>query len=122
MVKPGGTCKPARVISARLAPLPPTRCLTALPPSAWPLAKKKIAGVAAVLMRLSPWCRRPACGTPMQAGRLHHGRDYGRLSNLATGYRPADGENRGKIVSGLRRDGVKCGEGPPELVRHRGRK
>ena len=39
MVKPGGTGTPIKFISARLAPLPPSRFLISALPSAFPLPK-----------------------------------------------------------------------------------
>ena len=39
IVKPGGTGRPRRVISARLAPLPPSRSFILAPPSAWRLRR-----------------------------------------------------------------------------------
>ena len=39
IVKPGGTVTPRFVISASSQPLPPSRCRSALDPSAFPLAK-----------------------------------------------------------------------------------
>jgi hypothetical protein len=40
MVKPGGTGRPMLVISARLAPLPPSRFFISARPSACPFPKK----------------------------------------------------------------------------------
>ncbi len=40
IVNPGGTGTPRLVISARLAPLPPSTSAMSRVPSAWPLAKK----------------------------------------------------------------------------------
>ena len=61
IVNPGGTGSPIRVISARFAPLPPSRSFSSMPPSANPktyLASSGTPESAAAVCRVSSDCER----------------------------------------------------------------
>ena len=92
IVKPGGTGSPSELISARLAPLPPSSSFIAALPSALPPPKKYTYLVFLAICLVSPF--RVSSGKPVRRGRpAISGRCAGRLAFASNRMRANEGRS-----------------------------